>query len=470
MANDGMNGWRHPRFGHIDAIGAGKRPKKVWKHFYNARECWERICQYPVATMRAEAEREAGIDRADSEALPDDRSGGAFRELLMRHHDEAYALVYMEEMASPETKWTRQTARRDRHNALTPGAVFLVIEPGEPSRVITAFRPCPPACSLRSEAALQRYAIRYFRRKGGMEFEQFVVDELQRVSTNVPVNGGELWWLASAVGFGRLLAGRPEVDTVLSSAEKVLGAVAVAVRDDLAEQLEWDHCLRRIEDGVSDDEVESVEDALLVAEELLAVADVIGAESACRAFCTQVEKLLKKPSPHWDLIFEMAQARHRTFGATDSWVHRLWAAAEKPVSQKELRTKLSALVGQGNEVLSHWTKRALDSLQIMRPIPVMGNPETEADARELRGTPPSDGKFHRMYIVDDTYPDGFEVTGHFITSDGLLWQLNASDEYAIVIVIAARSPLPDGDLATMMKLAESRTDVTVNFRTLIPPR
>ena len=230
-----MTAWKHPRLGAIDLMPPGLRPKKVWQHFYDEAEYWDRLCDEDVAPFRGEAESIVGLRRQDRQALP--RLDGArwhrARDLMVRHHDAFYALAYRAEMVAPETVWTPGMDAKHRHRALTPRSVFLVIQLDQPSWVVTAFRPHPDLRGVEwDEADLRRHAVWYFRKETGMNVEELtrtVAENLQRASSAPPGSVRDLWWLASAVGYGRLLGDHAAVRSHIDVAEGALAGAATGL-------------------------------------------------------------------------------------------------------------------------------------------------------------------------------------------------------------------------------------------------
>lgn len=121
-----MRPWAHPKLGRIELLPPELQPKKVWAHFYDPAEHWERLTTHDVAGMRGEAERVVGVSRAAQAGLPrlGARRWGPARRLLQEHHDRAYGPAYLAEMASTETAWTPRMDARHRHLACTPRATY----------------------------------------------------------------------------------------------------------------------------------------------------------------------------------------------------------------------------------------------------------------------------------------------------------------------------------------------------------
>jgi hypothetical protein len=101
------------RFGKVEAISAGRQPKKVWKHFHDPAEHWERLAGQDLTGLRLEAEELVGVLRFDQRDLPD-LSGQRKRrahEALRRHHDDHYGPIYLTELSSHETCWACDAPR-----------------------------------------------------------------------------------------------------------------------------------------------------------------------------------------------------------------------------------------------------------------------------------------------------------------------------------------------------------------------
>lgn len=483
-----MTDWRHPRLGPIELIPPKQRPKKVWKHFYNAAEHWERLCERDVAPMREETEGILGVRRAGREELPrmDKPRWRRARNILQSHHDAAYAPVYRAEMASPETIWTLRMDSRYRHQALTPRSIFIVVELAETNRVVTAFRPRRSTTIERDEADLRRDAEWYFGKETGMDIDslaRLTAKSLRRASSVVPDSVRELWWLVCAVGYGRLLASHPEVREPLASGESALSAVRKELRNELARALDWDGCLSRLAAGLEDDRTEPLEDALAVSEELLAVASVVGAEAYGEAFCAEAERLLASLPAEWSHMSEHAQARRRVFGATNSLVLRLWTAVDEAargmaVQEREpavltkpweqWRDRIAALAGDSSSALGQWVRACLDAISVARTAPVMGGDQDKK--WEVLGHPIPGVQSYRVFVVDGDHPHGYDVTEFFTATDGTLWRIHHDDDRAMVVLIAGEHSIPEGDLDEVLTLVASRDDVIVAAREISPPR
>jgi len=128
------------RFGKVEAIEVRHQPKKVWKHFHDPAEQWERLAGQDLTGLRLEAEELVGVLRSAQLELPDLPGQRKLRahEALRRHHDDYYGSIYLTELSSHETRWAETMDRRHRQHALTPRSVYVIVQLDDPSVVITA--------------------------------------------------------------------------------------------------------------------------------------------------------------------------------------------------------------------------------------------------------------------------------------------------------------------------------------------
>lgn len=492
-----MTAWRHPRLGTIELLPPSRRPKKVWAHFYSVAEHWERLCGLDINPMRETTELIVGRRREDCDDigwLDGTTRWSEARTQMVRDHDVAYGPAYQAEMTSSETLWTQEMDASFRHKALTPRSVFIVVELNQPSWVVTAFRPHPQTWRVDwDEADLRRHAEWYFQRDTGMNLENLrptVATNLRRSSGAVPGTARDLWWLASAVGYGRLLSRHAEVRAALSAGEQVLGAVREEVIAALRSSLDWEGCSRRLAAALTDVRSEELEAVLATSEELLAVAGTIGAELRAESFCADAEALIVWLPSEWAHLIEHAASRRDTFSDSESLVVRLWAAVEDAAIGAALREKEAAVRPAARLVdalisdrpglvrraqsfargtwsaVAGWVRDTLDAVTITRPAPALASAQSEA-AWELHGHAAKDAPQHRVFIVDDDYPNGVEVT-HRINSDGKLWQFERSDERVWMIVVASKTVLPGTTLESLLDDAAHLEDAVIDARELQP--
>lgn len=495
-----MSAWTHPSLGPIDLIPPNLRPEKVWKHFYDPHEHWERVCSADIAAMRLDAEDIIGAARAGGDSLPPlpaERRRRAMA-LMVAHHDATYAPAYLSEMSSPETRWTPKRDSARKHRALTPRSVFIVVQLGQPrSYVVTAFRPHPRTEGVEwDEAEFRQHGIWYFQKDTGVRVEDLalaVVENLQRVSST-PSTVKELWWLASAVGYGRLLRHVPEIRDALPIPETALSGTAEPVIDELRGALGWEALAGRLAEALKETRCEDLEAVLADAEELLAVAAVVGADAEAEAFCDEAEMLLPWLPAEWAHIADRARLRVDAFAMQPSHVARLWNAVEDAGTASLVREvdpsvrpasrvadglipqrprwlswfdSIADLATRATTAVTTSLERSLAGLTITPSEPILSGSDHTNDEWTIRGRPAPGALHHRVFVVDAENPDGSEVTDKFTEADGELWLLNA-DEQALVVIIAGETPLVGRSLAQVLKEASTRDDVAVRARELQP--
>lgn len=495
-----MSAWTHPSLGPIELIPRKLCPKKVWQHFYDPGEHWERVCDVDVAAMRLEAEDVVGAARASARALP--LLAGArwrrARDLLVAHHNGTYGPAYSSEMSSPETVWTSSMDATHRHQALTPRSVFIVVQLDRPrSWVVTAFRPHPPVQDVKwDEAELRRHGVWYFRKETGVNVDDLapaVAENLQRVS-RPPSTTKELWWLASAVGYGRLLRHVPEVHDALPAAEAALSGTSDSLLEELQRALLWQPLVGRLADALKEPRSEDLEGVLADAEELLAVGAAVGAEPDAEAFCDEAEMLLPWLPAEWAHIADRARDRVRAVAAQPSLVVRLWNAVEdaataalareaapavRPASRLAddlipqqprwfiWRDRIADLAERATAAATSWIDRSIEGLSMAPLSPTMGGSGIANDEWAVRGRPASGAPHYRVFVVDEEYPDGWEVTEQFTETDGEIWRLEANEQ-ALIVIIAGELPLVGLGMAQVLMEASTRDDVVARSRALQP--
>lgn len=495
-----MSAWRHPSLGPIDLIPLNLCPKKVWQHFYDPGEHWERICAVDVAAMRLEAEVIVGAARATARELPR-LAGERWRQargLLVAHHDGNYAPTYSSEMCSPETVWTSSMDGAHRHRALTPRSVFIVVQLDQPrSWVVTAFRPHPlPQDVEWDEAELRRHGVWYFRKETGVNVDDLakaVAANLRCVSST-PSTTKDLWWLASAVGYGRLLLHVPEVHDALAGAEAALSDTPDSLLEELRRALDWQALAGRLADALKEARSEDLEFVLADAEELLAVGAVVGAEPEAEAFCTEAEMLFLLLPAGWVYVADRARHRLRAMAAQPSLVVRLWSAVEdastaalaramapavRPASRLAdsripqqppwfiWRDRLSDLAERATAAATAWIDRSIERLTMTPLPPTMGGPVVANDEWAVRGRPAPGATHYRVFVVDEEHPDGWDVTEQFTEADGEIWRLEANEQ-ALIVIIAGERPLVGLGMAQVLNEAYTRDDVVARARELQP--
>ncbi len=495
-----MSAWTHPSLGPIELIPPKLCPKKVWRHFYDSDEHWERVCAADVASMRRDAEDIVGVARESERMLPHLPTEQWWRtkELLLAHHDGTYAPAYTSEMSSPETVWTSSMDAAHRHRALTPRSVFIVVQLDRPrSWVVTAFRPHPPVRDVEwDEIELRRHGVWYFRKETGVNVDNIapaVAENLRRVSGTAATTK-ELWWLASAVGYGRLLRNVSEVHDALPAAEAALSGTADSLLEELRRALDWQALVVRLADSLKEARSEELEGVLAEAEELLAVGAAVGAELEAEAFCAEAEMLLPWLPVEWAHIADRYRSRVLAVAAEPSLVVRLWNAVEdaataavarevapavRPASRLAddlipqqprwslWRDRIADLAERATVAATSWIERSIEGLTMAPLAPTLGGPGVAKDEWAVRGRPAPGAPHYRVFVVDEAYPDGWEVTDQFTDADGELWRLDAN-ERALVVIIAGERPLVGLGMAQVLNEASARDDVVARARELQP--
>lgn len=494
--------WKHPVLGPIGPIPPEDCPKKVWKHLYDPAEHWERLCDADVPAMRLKAEELVGATREIAQELPrlEGEQLRLVRELLVAHHESTYGPTYSSEMSSPKTIWTKSMDAGWRHYALTPRSIFIVIQLGRPQNwVVTAFRPHPPKQAVGwSEAKLRRHARWYFQKETDMNLNGLaaaVVENLRRIDER-PTTTKALWWLASAVGYGRLLRHLPEVADALTPAEALLSGVPDSLLRALRQTFDWQSLTERLTGSLKEVRPESLEGVLAEAEELLAAGAAIGAQSEAEAFCAEAEMLLPWLPAEWAHIAERARQRVHAMAAQPSFVLRLWSAVEDAATAALLREEAPAvrpaarladqLLAQhaheaaqpvkGMSLLERTLKACqevgsrlsaeltqwMEDLSVESPMPVLGDSDASSEQYEIHGEAPQGTTHYRAFVIDRDYPDGYEVT-EFLREGGAFWQMGANEQVWVVIFTGARA-LEGESLDVLLKSAALREDVVACVR------
>lgn len=481
-----MTSSKHPALGPIHPMPPGRLPKKVWKHFYSPTEHWDRLCEADVGALRSRTEEIVGLKRDHYEELETQVERQA-RNALTTDHDRWYGPVYGREVAEPHTKWTPNLDERCRHNALSPRSVFIVVQLDQPSWIVTAFRPHPRFRTRElNEAELRRHACDYFRRRTGTNVETLVksIAENLRRSTETPNTVNELWWLAAAVGYGRMVAQYPSIIAPLALAEAALSKTSPGLRAELARELDWEVALGGIAAGLHEERPEDIEGALADAEDLLAAANALGADRDVETFLNEIAPLIIASLPSdWSHIGDFATQRLSMFGDTAGPLSKLWAAvadastaslvretARAPTESpwSNLRVRIAKLTGRASRTLDEWVETSLDGLSVAQPAPTLGTPARVGDPWFVEGRPAAGAPSYRVFVVDDDHSTGFEVTSQFTAEDGRLWTIDAREDQALVVIFAAPTPIDGATLEEVLSNAAARDDVAVRFRELQP--
>ena len=505
-----MASWTHPTLGLIVPLPSKLQPKKVWKHFYAQEEHWERLCDQDPRRLRQEVEAVVGVRRDQQHELPhlDSSRWPGVRGLLQRHHDDAYGVTYLAEMGSAETIWSLGMDSRFRHAALTPRSIYLIVQLDQPSWVVNAFRPHPPGEGvLWEEEDFRRQGLWKLSKENGMsnrEMTRWTAEQLRRTASSVPADERELWWLASAVGFGRMLSREPEIASVLPAAEATLTSVDTRVKAALSRTLDWEGTAGRIAAGLRDDRPEELEEALSETEDMMAAAAVLGVEKAAEGLLTRAAELLPWMPAQWDHLLARAANRRETLGGM---IGRLWETVEESLTGALLRQGPAAalpahrlveeimLEAEGLPSFPSRTRildRAagimsaledsllntlapaqawLRSLQPMCPSPAMGAGTADTDQPwELRCPAPLGPLPQRVFVVDAENPVGHEVTEYAEAGGVSLWSLEAVGQEALVVLFVSESPVQGESLEEALAFAEQRDSVAVVTRIVSRPR
>jgi len=487
-----MNSWKHPQLGFIDPLADDRALRKVWKHFYDPAEHWERICAENAKSMRIETEKHIGISRAGTSELPNlkGKKRRILQELLMGHHEIGYGPTYQLEMARPSTWWTPEMDANFRHFALTPKSIFIVIELHRPqSWVVTAYRPHPPRKRVNcSEDDLRQHGEWYFEKETGMDksmFARIISDKL--VKTNdTPTTADELWWLVSAIGYARLVDNHTKLGDALADAEARLSQVPKSVFESLNETLDWEGCLNQVVEGLKNSRPEELEHALSNAEELLAIAEVTKSQNQAEGFLAQFNEVIAWLPPEWNHLIETATTRSEILGSSTAMACRLWEQVKESAIGATIRESepavrpeptivdslfasepdwLSRQVITIKEYFETLSQEILDGLRVQAPEPALGEQEDSIDIFELRGTfAVSASEELRIFIMAKAYQQGYEITEAVQSGDDHLWDLEKEDDVILVILVTGDRPIDGDTLEAVLEHSKGRNDVRVAYR------
>lgn len=493
-----MTAWKHPWLGPIGPIPQQSQPKKVWKHLYAPEQHWERLCGYDIAELRAKAEAVVGVSRSEQRGLP--RLKNNAKQILLQHHSEHYAPVYLSEMSSIETIWTPNMDSRHRHFALTPNAIFVVVALKDPeSFIVTAFRPHPGTRNVKwSEEEIKRHAVEYFQSETDVKVDgsaSRVAENLNRI-TEIPDTVNEVWWLASAVGHGRLLHSYSEVAEALPAAEKLLEAVPSQLRGEMKNALNWSELSSRLADALKESRPEELESVLADAEDLLAVSAAIGPDERCEAFLTEFEMLIPWIPSEWGHISERARLRKIAYGSEPSLVSGMWQQVEdsilsalvrestptlRPASTiadslfpesrwQKFRDAIALLGTRSRATLDSvvsWIDESIANVNVTSLSPTMSEGEDEV-VGTVHGEEAPNAPHYRVFIIDDDCTEIQDVTSRFARGDGHLWDFTSDTESATVAIFAGQSPILAKTLEEAILEAEKRSDVVVRAVEVYP--
>jgi hypothetical protein len=477
------------------------RPRKVWKHLYDVREGWERITGADVTAMRRAGEDATGLRRANHRELPDDLDAlckKAFRRVASGHHDGPYLTAYWRGIEDPATRWTPVPDKIFRHHGLSKLSVFLVVELGDPSCVVTAYRPHPKRKGVMSEEELLDHGLKHFFRSTGVNLEdlaQRVAQELGAATATAPTTVSGLWALAAAVGTGRLILDHPDVAAVMPRAEAVLVAVGSDLHTALVRLLDWEAAVEELADGVQDDRPEDLEAALISSEELLAVANAIGEDARALQFLEDVEGILAWIPPEWSHLLAEASARCAMFEASEKPAAHLWSLVEASVvgatvreSAPNLRPEarlVSELLGQESGVvrlldriqdlgrrIAPEVRRALENLLTCFTVeeyePILSAVGEDVEDFDVRYPERPEDKYTRLFVVDALHPEGEDLTDKWQPQE-VAWGFSEADGDTVLVLFSSERPIPPATLATLLDMAEHDGEIAAAAQQLTPP-
>lgn len=486
--------WPHPILGIILAMVRRGQPEHVWKHLYNPEERWQDLCLADVRELY-QAAIDEGCPPYHASECPQ-RFHWRVERVLQRHHDAAYGPAYGSEIASPDARWGQKLADPSRWVARTPRAVVAFVATSPETRVKTAFRPLPPIPHVGwDDEDFQRQADYKFEKETGMvpvEPANLARDLAEAAGVAV-VGVREAWWLALAVGRGRtLVLAQPSLADPLAAAERALGRIPHAVIAEVSLGLIAGHLLDRLADALKQDEPEAAEESLSDLEDTLLVLSALGRGADAEAMLGEATELLAWLPREFDALARQAVLRQAALGSAGP-ATELWANVEEsfvgaqlratnPVSRPRsslvdslipapvLLDRFAASLSKGSGSTRAWVQAQLAGLRVRQPVPVMGKavPEQQAwlvegDIRVGPGTP-------RVFVVDDAYPNGYDVTDLAMAPNAALWELEQPGQSATVVLVAAPSALHGASLAELLEAAAVRDDVVILDRLLTRPR
>lgn len=496
-----MKPQRHPSLGLVGPIPVGTRPAKVWKHLYAPEEGWARIVPDPRSgPFAARAEAIALVTRAEHTELPE-LEPHVWRKVLPvlnDDHDQLYCPVYVADLLASDTEWAPAPDDPNRQCGLSTRAVYLVVDRGEPGRVVTAYRPHPPASRVHlTEDGLRRHARHFFRRKTRMRRDDLarqVAEDLEELPDSVPSTTEALWELASAVGFARAVGDLTgEGARQLAAGERRLASTPRELVTALLGSLRWAGVLDGISEALRRGDREGFDAALLDAEALLVAATALGAETESSQFLRDaLEVLAWTPSTMGSLLVA-ASSRADDF-REDALVRELWGGVATSIAAAGVREEAPAVrpgarLVEGllpvpsawepwlrmaedvrsrlGEVLQGAAKAADDLVRgfVVQPQPVRLGDGDDAPWR-LRELVTTAGHV-RVFVVDEENPKGHAVE---LGEDLDLWHFEKPGQRALVVVAASDKPIAGDSLHEVLLEAGKRADVVVRTRVVSRPK
>jgi len=322
-----------------------------------------------------------------------------------------------------------------------------------------------------------------------------VASELERCAKTPPETDADLWWLASAVGYGRLLREEPAIAARLPAAEARLVAVPRSRLEALGRRLGWGKALDDIAASLKEDEPAELEAALESAEELLAASPAFGCDADARAFLHDAADLLSWMPAEFRLILAVANERRKALGDASTLVGTLWAAvtdaltgtvlrqAEGPAVRPEARltarllppegaldrwiARVAGVASAAPGAWNEWIEKVKSGFQLLEPSPVAGRATDEADWA-LRGARPPGGAPYRAFVLQEGAPEETERVLDEHPAD--LWYLERPGERVLIVIVAGERPIEGRNLDEVLRAAADRADVSVGFRVFSRPK
>lgn len=473
----------HPILGPVLWLAVDVQASKVWKHFYSRTESWHRVAAADPAQLRRPVEALLGTTRCDSEKLP--WTWLRAEKLLAVHHDDIYGPAYMAELAEPGTICTTTPDASFQRKALTPKGVFVVLrQRGAVNDVATAFCPHPRVNFVLDERDQRNYAARYFERQ-----------TIMRPSRNgsstrddaVPQTVAELWRQAVEVGES---ATAQDVRTA-----RLRETVSPELLERLFDSIEWNKAEEAISDALSEDAPEELEGALLDAEELVLVAGVLGREALAAEFLTRLEPVIAWTPASWLAVGELAARRIEALASVHGApAAALWQAVRaaqlgdalreaaparrratrlvdellpEPGLFDRLQLAITQGIGEGAVRSRDWAGNVLALLRPAPSRPQMGTPATSQ--WELPGGGPPPAGDVRVFVVDNLYPAGHDVTANWLARVPT-WQFEQPGQRALVVLVLSDETIPNIGLPALIAHAETRAGLRVVAREVSRPR
>lgn len=470
-------------------------PKKLWKHFYNPTERWDRLCDVNINAWRQEAEGIIGYTRETHDEPPQvsHKTWARAKPLFREHHESGYMPVYMSELEDEHTRFAPSNDDSPRTIALTPRALYIVIDNDSNAPwVVTAYRPYPYGKRFDwDEDDFQRVAAKRFQNNtmSNHTYTATVASWLERANKPASTTQ-ELWRLAFSVAQARTLAEDARIATLLAESTRALEATPRELFIELGALLDFGTCIEQLSLGLEQERPEDFEQALEGAEELLVVAEVIGAHEKSTHFIEDIEAIIPWVPAEWSHLRVRAR-NHAAMLDAESGARRLWELVEdcviaacvmegepavKPTPHlykkllpaaspwAPLLEQLSRLTHNITKAIETPLSQLTDSFQVMQPAPLMGS--TLEEQRELRAHMPTlSPELHaRIFVVDEEHPEGFDVTEYIGQTSSHFWTLD-NDERALVVFILSEAPIALGaSLDELVALAREREDMALATR------